>query len=81
MTDTGALNQQCLRCGHPDHWHRHADEDCLTAHPQPCSPETAPFRCIGYDCDGPSLALGTPESRCGCRAFQPPLIDRKEPTR
>ncbi len=60
----------CLVCRHPQSWHRHADEYCLAQHPQPCSPDTAPFRCLGYDCDGPGFAKGTPESRCGCKDFR-----------
>lgn len=52
----------CKRCGHPDHWHRHDD-----ANNDP--PETAPFRCLGYDCDKPGFPAGTPETRCGCPDF------------
>ena len=38
-------------------WHRHDDERCFKdGHIQPCSPDTAPFRCIGYDCEAPELA-------------------------
>lgn len=59
----------CARCKHPDHWHRHDDEACLMKHDQPCSPEIAPFRCLGYDCERPGFAAGTPESRCGCPVF------------
>lgn len=76
--DTGALNQWCVRCGHPDHWHRHDDVSCASSHLQPCGPETAPFRCLGYDCDGSGFVHGTPESRCGCSSFQPPAIPRTE---
>lgn len=69
----------CARCGHPDHWHRHDDEHCLSTHPQPCSlmgtlawqqgAPRAPFRCLGYDCEVGGGAAGTPESRCGCWDF------------
>jgi hypothetical protein len=61
--------ETCQRCGHPPHWHRHDDEACLTRHPQPCEPLSAPFRCLGYDCDKPGFPAGTPESRCGCPDF------------
>lgn len=61
--------KRCKRCGHPDHWHTHDDLDCLSKHPQPCSPDTAPFRCLGYDCMGEGFPAGTPESRCGCQDF------------
>lgn len=60
---------KCARCGHPDHWHSHDDVACHAKHPQPCEPSTAPFRCLGYDCDAPGFPAGTPESRCGCPAF------------
>jgi hypothetical protein len=70
---------RCGRCQHPDHWHRHDDEACLSTHPQPCAlPGTldaqrgaplAPFRCLGYDCERPGLHGGTPETRCGCPDF------------
>ncbi len=50
----------CQRCLHPQSWHRHDDEACLSKHPQPCAPagcssiqhptHDAPFRCLGYDC-------------------------------
>lgn len=61
---------KCQRCKHPSSWHRHSDEGCLSTHPQPCYPEIAPFRCIGYDCekDG-NYPGGTPETRCGCPDF------------
>lgn len=59
----------CARCGHPDHWHRHDDKACISTHPQPCAPDVAPFRCLGYDCDGPRFWAGTPETRCGCPHF------------
>ena len=76
MTPTREL---CARCGHPDHWHRHDDADCATKHAQPCSPETAPFRCLGYDCDGGGFTPGgTPASRCGCPSFQPPRAPPQE---
>ncbi len=74
----------CKRCGHPDHWHRHSDEDCLSKHPQPCSlagtldaqqgAPLAPFRCLGYDCEAPGPVRGTPESRCGCPDFIDPGV-------
>lgn len=73
------LPNRCKRCGHPQDWHRHDDEKCLLAHPQPCAPEgcssaqhpthDAPYRCIGYDCEGPGFVGGTPETRCGCPDF------------
>lgn len=66
---TPETSRRCARCGHPDHWHRHDDEACST-HPQPCYPETAPFRCIGYDCMAAGFRAGTPETRCGCPDFQ-----------
>jgi hypothetical protein len=59
-------SDNCKRCGHPKDWHRHDDRGCPTSHPQPCYPETAPFRCLGYDCMGEGFAAGTPQSRCGC---------------
>lgn len=67
----------CKRCKHPDHWHRHDDEACLSAHPQPCAPDgcgpgpihPAPFRCLGYDCMASGYPGGTPETRCGCPDF------------
>lgn len=66
--------KKCRRCGHPQSWHSHDDTDCLTKHPQPCYPETAPFRCLGYDCMGEGFVGGTPESRCGC----PDYVERAE---
>lgn len=64
MTDTHRL---CARCGHPDNWHRHDDETCLSKHPQPCSLEgtwdaqrgapLAPFRCIGTRCNCPDFMI------------------------
>jgi hypothetical protein len=66
MTDQQPLG--CARCGHPSDWHRHDDEACST-HPQPCTPDAAPFRCLGYDCDASGYPGGTPETRCGCPAF------------
>lgn len=62
----------CARCGHPQEWHSHDDQVCLSKHPQPCAPETAPFRCLGYDCMGEGFVGGTPESRCGCSDFLEP---------
>ena len=59
----------CRRCGHPQHWHTHDDHDCLSKHFQPCYPEGAPFRCLGYDVWKPGFAAGTPETRCGCPDF------------
>jgi hypothetical protein len=69
----------CKRCGHPDSWHSHDDEACLSKHPQPCAPagcstpayptHDAPFRCLGTDIWKPGFAAGTPESRCGCPDF------------
>jgi hypothetical protein len=69
----------CANCGHPDHWHRHDDEACLSEHPQPCSlPGTldaqrgaplAPFRCLGYDCMAEGFSAGIPETRCGCQNY------------
>jgi len=59
----------CARCGHPSDWHRHDDHHCLSGHSQPCSPGTAPFRCIGYDCMKDGEHGGTPETRCGCPDF------------
>jgi hypothetical protein len=56
----------CKRCGHPQHWHTHDDTGCLSNHFQPCYPEGAPFRCIGYDAWKSGYPLGTPETRCGC---------------
>ncbi len=62
MTKPTSPDTKCARCGHPDHWHRH--DDANSDHP-----DVAPFRCIGYDCDKPGFAAGTPESRCGCPDF------------
>lgn len=59
----------CKRCGHPQQWHTHSDHDCLSEHSQPCVPETAQFRCLGYDCMGEGFPGGTPETRCGCPDF------------
>lgn len=56
----------CSRCEHPDHWHRHDDEGCLSKHPQPYD---APLRCLGYDCEREGFRAGTPETRCGCPDF------------
>lgn len=69
----------CQRCGHPADWHRHDDEKCST-HPQPCSPETAPFRCLGYDCMALGFPAGTPESRCGCPDYVKEGEDKRWPT-
>jgi hypothetical protein len=63
-----AVIEQCKRCGHPSDWHSHDDAKCST-HPQPCYPETAPFRCLGYDCMQDGSPAGTPETRCGCPDF------------
>lgn len=57
---------KCQRCKHPAEWHQHDDVACSSKHTQPCEPATAPFRCLGYDCDGPGFPGGTPETRCGC---------------
>jgi hypothetical protein len=57
-----AVDRLCSRCKHPDHWHRHDDANNYP-------PETAPFRCLGYDCDKPGFACGTPQTRCGCPDF------------
>jgi hypothetical protein len=70
----------CARCKHPQEWHTHSDEGCLSTHPQPCAPagcgpepiHPAPFRCLGYDCMGEGFPGGTPESRCGCPDFVEP---------
>jgi hypothetical protein len=62
--------QLCKRCQHPADWHRHADEQCLSSHPQPCTPDIAPFRCLGYDCENSGYPAGTPETRCGCMDFE-----------
>ena len=61
--------EKCRRCQHPADWHRHDDEACSSKHPQPCHPEIAPFRCLGYDCEAPGYPSGTPETRCGCPDF------------
>lgn len=63
------MAETCANCGHPPHWHSHDDVACLSTHEQPCYPETAPFRCLGYDVDGPGYPAGTPDSRCGCADF------------
>ncbi len=60
----------CRRCTHPQEWHSHDDEQCLSTHPQPCVPDTAPFRCLGYDCMKDGFPAGTPETRCGCPDFE-----------
>lgn len=67
---TMMTDRLCQRCGHPDSWHSHDDHDCPSKHPQPCVPETAPFRCLGYNCMQPGFVPGTPESRCGCPDFR-----------
>ena len=64
-----AAMEHCARCGHPADWHRHNDEGCLSTHPQPRYPWTAPFRCLGYDCMKDGTHGGTPETRCGCLAY------------
>ncbi len=64
------MSENCERCGHPQDWHRHDDEACGPKHPQPCSPDNAPFRCLGYDCErSHNYPGGTPETRCGCPDF------------
>ncbi len=63
---------RCQRCHHPQSWHSHDDQACLTRHPQPCVPDTALFRCLGYDCFKEGFAAGTPETRCGCPDFKEP---------
>lgn len=63
---------RCKRCGHPQSWHSHDDVACSSTHPQPCYPETAPFRCLGYDCMAEGFAKGTPDTRCGCPDFLEP---------
>ena len=65
----------CQRCGHPADWHRHDDVACSTKHPQPCWPENAIFRCLGYDCEAGGHPGGTPESRCGCPDYIDPAGD------
>lgn len=66
----GGKNERfCKRCGHPDSWHSHDDVACRTKHLQPCHPDTAPFRCHGYDIWGRGFPGGTPETRCGCPDF------------
>jgi hypothetical protein len=64
----------CGRCNHPQDWHRHDDHACST-HPQPCEPDTAPFRCLGYDCmaDG-STPAGPTGTRCDCPDFVEPKL-------
>lgn len=57
----------CRRCLHPQSWHRHDDVACGLSHPQPCYPETAPFRCLGYDCMQDGSSAG---SDCGCPDFE-----------
>lgn len=62
-------NKKCERCDHPPSWHRHDDVACRTSHPQPCHPDTAPFRCLGYDCE----ASGPPRHKgCDCPDFVGP---------
>lgn len=68
---------RCARCRHPQSWHRHDDVACRTTHPQPCHPSTAPFRCLGYDCEMPGFPGGTPETRCGCPTFVAPAETEK----
>ena len=56
----------CQRCAHPADWHRHDDALCPSCHHQPCSPDTAPYRCLGYDCMRP----GHPKDyECLCHDF------------
>jgi hypothetical protein len=70
MTDAPFTEtHRCKRCKHPQAWHTHDDHDCLTTHPQPCVPESAPFRCLGTDIWKPGFAGGTPATRCGCPDF------------
>lgn len=76
LTQKGHEMAVCARCKHPDHWHRHDDEACLSTHPQPCAPpgcgpamHPSPFRCLGYDVDSAGFRAGTPDSRCGCPNF------------
>lgn len=64
--------KRCGHCGHPQEWHSHDDHECLETHPQPCAPEIAPFRCLGYDCMAEGFVGGTPASRCGCPDFAAP---------
>lgn len=60
----------CAQCGHPAAWHRHDDTRCLDTHQQPCVPESAQFRCLGWDVDGP----GFRPNGCAynCESYQPP---------
>lgn len=70
----------CARCGHPDDWHRHDDLACPSEHPQPCAPagcsslthptHDSPFRCLGYDVDGPGFRSTVEQRRCDCPDFQ-----------
>jgi hypothetical protein len=70
----------CKRCKHPQEWHSHDDEACLSTHPQPCAPagcgpgpmHEAPYRCLGTDIWKPGFAAGTPETRCGCPDYVEP---------
>lgn len=71
MTDT-TDTLKCARCGHPQEWHTHSDDTCLSTHPQPCYPETAPFRCLGYDVWQPGVRVTRPETLCGCPDFAEP---------
>jgi hypothetical protein len=66
------MSEKCRRCKHPQEWHTHDDHECLSKHSQPCIPETAPFRCLGYDCMKAGFAAGTPETRCGCPNYVAP---------
>lgn len=67
--------RRCVRCGHPSDWHRHDDEACLQEHPQPCTPDVAPFRCLGYDCE----AGGPPRCRCDCPTWIAPMSSPAQP--
>lgn len=52
------MTPTCVRCGHPQDWHRLDDSTNL----DPTDP-ASPFRCIGFDCEsaGP---IGSCESMC-----------------
>ena len=55
----------CERCGHPDSWHRL--DDALNIPP---TDPSAPFRCIGYDCEVPGRPPKQPA--CDCPDFVAP---------
>ena len=68
----------CVGCQHPSSWHRHDDVACSQSHPQPCYPDIAPFRCLGYDVMADKTpALLHDETFCGHAC--PDFVDKDRP--